>query len=247
MNNILSEFNISFNDIFKIILLSVFSEIILFILSKLMGNKEMSQLSMFDYIIGITIGSIAAEMATSLENNFMEPLIAMSVYALISIAISIVSYKSIKFRRLIYGNSLILLDNGELYKKNFKTAKLDINEFLEQCRTNGFFNLNDIQTAILESNGKISFLPKYAKKPLSPEDMNLPSQIATVLINVIIDGHVLQENLEHSGHDLIWLYKELGKQNISDISEVLLATCDNNGNLSVYKENKLSNSHNFFD
>jgi len=247
MNNIVSEFYISYNDIFKIILLSVFSEIILFILSKLMGNKEMSQLSMFDYIIGITIGSIAAEMATSLENNFMEPLIAMSIYALIAIAISIISYKSIKFRRLIYGNSLILLDNGELYKKNFKTAKLDINEFLQQCRTNGYFNLNDIQTAILESNGKISFLPKASKRPLTSEDMNLTSNISTVLINVIIDGHVLQENLKHSGHDLIWLNNELGKQNISDISSVLLAMCDNNGNLSVYKENDLSNSHNFFD
>lgn len=247
MKNIVSEFYISYNDIFKIILLSVFSEITLFILSKLMGNKEMSQLSMFDYIIGITIGSIAAEMATSLENNFMEPLIAMSVYALIAIAISIISYKSIKFRRLIYGNSLILLDNGELYKQNFKTAKLDINEFLQQCRTNGYFNLNDIQTAILESNGKISFLPKASKKPLTSEDMNLTPNISTVLINIIIDGHVIQENLEHSGHDLVWLNNELGKQNISDVSSVLLAMCDNNGNLSVYKENKLSNSHNFFD
>ena len=247
MYSILSKFYISYNDILKIILLSIFSEIILFILSKLMGNKEMSQLSMFDYIIGITIGSIAAEMATSLENNFMEPLIAMSVYALIAVAISIISYKSIKFRRLIYGNSLILLDNGELYKKNFKTAKLDINEFLEQCRTNGYFNLNDIQTAILESNGKISFLPKSAKRPVTPEDMNLTSQISTVLTNVIIDGHVIQENLEHSGHDLIWLNNELGKQNISDISSVLLAMCDNNNNLSVYMENNLSNSHNFFD
>lgn len=154
VNMFISESYISGYNILKIILLSVFSEIILFILSKIMGNKEMSQLTMFDYIIGITIGSIAAEMATSLENNFMEPFIAMTVYALISLAISIACYKSIKFRRLIYGNSLILLDNGELYKKNFKTAKLDINEFLQQCRTNGYFNINDIQTAILESNRK---------------------------------------------------------------------------------------------
>ena len=247
MRDILSGFYISYNNILKIILLSVFSEIILFILSKLMGNKEMSQLSMFDYIIGITIGSIAAEMATSLDDNFMEPLIAMSIYALFALLISILSYKSMKFRRLIYGNSLILLDNGELYKKNFKTAKLDINEFLEQCRTNGYFNLNDIQTAILESNGKISFLPKSNKTPLTPEDMNLTTTNSSVFINIIIDGHVLQENLEHSGHDLLWLNNELGKKNISDVSEVFLAMCDTNNQLIVYKQNSLCNSHDYFD
>ena len=163
------------------------------------------------------------------------------------ILLSVFSYKSMKFRRLINGNSLILLDNGELYKKNFKTAKLDINEFLEQCRTNGYFNLNDIQTAILESNGKISFLPKPNKMPLTLDDMNLTTTGSSVFINLIIDGHVLQENLDHSGHDLLWLNNELGKKNISDVSEVFLAMCDTNNQLIVYKQNSLSNSHDYFD
>lgn len=247
INNFFSVFYISLNDIFKILLLSIFSEIILFILAKLIGNKEMSQLSMFDYIIGITIGSIAAEMATSLENNFMEPLLSMIVYALIAAFISIISYKSIKFRRFIYGNSLILLDNGELYKKNFKTGKLDLNEFLMQCRINGYFNLNDIQTAILEANGKISFLPKASKKPVSPEDLNLTPEITTALTNIIIDGKILEENLEHTGNDLMWLTKELSKQNINNISDVFLATCDCKNNLSAYTKKEIGNSHNFFD
>ena len=234
------------NDILKIILLSAFSALELFILTKIMGNKEISQLSMFDYIIGITIGSIAAEMSTSLENNFFEPVVAMIVYAIISILFSIISYKSIKFRRFVYGNSLILLDNGELYKKNFKTAKLDLNEFLVQARTNGYFNINDIQTAILESNGKISFLPKSSKKPVTTKDLNIISEIETALTNVIIDGHVIPENLKHTGNDIVWLTKELGKQNIYDPSKVFLATCDCNNKLSVYKQNNLSNALDFF-
>lgn len=126
-------------DILKVIVLSIVSEIVLFLLTKLMGNKEMSQLSMFDYIIGITIGSIAAEMATALESDYMQPLVAMVVYAIIAVIISIVCTKSQKARRVIYGNSLILLDNGKLYRKNFKTAKLDLNEFLVQCRVNRLF------------------------------------------------------------------------------------------------------------
>lgn len=126
-------------DLFKIVALSFGSLIFLFILTKLMGNKEMSQLSMFDYIIGITIGSIAAEMSTALESDFMQPVVAMAVYAAVSIVISIFSYKSLKFRRIISGNSLILLDNGELYRDNLKKAKLDLNEFLMQCRTARLF------------------------------------------------------------------------------------------------------------
>lgn len=139
-------------DSLKIVALSFGSVIFLFILTKLMGNKEMSQLSMFDYIIGITIGSIAAEMSTALENDFMQPVVAMAVYAIVSIIISILSYKSIKIRRIISGNSLILFDNNELYRNNLKKAKLDLNEFLMQCRTAGYFRLSDIQTAILEPN-----------------------------------------------------------------------------------------------
>lgn len=242
----LSIFSMSLNDFFKIFILSVTSELFLFVLAKFMGNKEMSQLCMFDYIIGITIGSIAAEMATSLENNFMEPLIAMTVYASISFLISIFCNKSIKFRRFIYGNSLILLDNGEFYRENFKIAKLDLNEFLLQCRTNGFFNINDIQTAILESNGKISFLPKSSKKPATLEDLNINPNTTSVLTNVILDGHVLLENLNKTGNDLVWLNKEIAKQKISDISDIFLATCDNNNNLSIYTKKNISNNHDYF-
>ena len=126
-------------DLIKIVALSLGSVIFLFILTKLMGNKEMSQLSMFDYIIGITIGSIAAEMSTALESDFMQPVVAMAVYAVVSIIISILSYKSIKARRIISGTSLILLDNGELYRNNLKKAKLDLNEFLMLCRTSRIF------------------------------------------------------------------------------------------------------------
>lgn len=103
-------------NILKVIILSLVSETVLFILTKLMGDKQISQLTMFDYIIGITIGSIAAEMATALESDYSEPLTAMIVYALVAVAISILSSKSIKFRRFLYGTSLILLDNGILYK-----------------------------------------------------------------------------------------------------------------------------------
>ena len=234
-------------ELLKIVFLSIGSIFILFILTKIMGNKEMSQLSLFDYIIGITIGSTAAEMATALESDFMQPIIAMITFAVIEVIISIVSNKSLKVRRILYGNAIILLDNGELYRKNFKKAKLDINEFLVQCRTNGFFNINDIQTAILESNGKISFLPKSSKRPTNPSDFGMNIQEEKVCINVILDGILLKENLYKTGNDEIWLQKQLVSQNIDSIKDVFLAVCDSNNNLSVYIKKNISNSHDYFE
>lgn len=151
-------------DLLKIVFLSLGSIIVLFILTKLMGNREKSQLSMFDYVVSITIGSIAAEMSTSLENNFLEPFIAMVVYGIVATAISYFTCKSIKIRRIVSGRGKILYDNGKLYRKNLIKSKLDLNEFLMQCRINGYFNLANIQTAILEPNGRISFLPVSRKK-----------------------------------------------------------------------------------
>ena len=235
------------NDIVKVIILSVVSELVLFGLSKLMGNKEMSQLSLFDYIIGITIGSIAAEMATALESDFLQPLVAMVVYTLIAIIISEVCMKSQKARRFVYGNSLILLNNGKLYRKNFKTAKLDLNEFLTQCRVNGYFNLSDIKTAILESNGKISFLPKSTNRPAIPADFNINPPPASIDISIIVDGRILHENLRNSGNDEMWLQKKLVSKGFKKTEDIFLATLDNNNNLCIYENNDFSNSHDYFD
>lgn len=220
--------------ILKIIALSIGSIIILFILTKLMGNREMSQLTMFDYITSITIGSIAAEMATSLDDNFLEPLVAMIIYGIVAIAIAYATCYSLKFRHFVVGKSLILLDNGSLYRKNFRKAKLDINEFLMQARTKGFFNLSEIQTAILESNGNISFLPVTQKRPVTPQDFNLNPATDNISTNIILDSVVLKNNLRNIGHDELWLKSELQLQGISKPSDVFYASYNNENKLSVY-------------
>ena len=146
--------------ILYIVVLSIGSIVELFILCKLMGYRQLSQLSMFDYINGITIGNIAAEMATSLDDNFIEPLVAMLIYAFAAIFLSWWSSKSIKARRIISGKPTVLLNNGQLFEKNFRKAKIDLNEFLAQCRISGYFDISQLESAILEENGHISFLPK---------------------------------------------------------------------------------------
>ncbi|WP_312644714.1 DUF421 domain-containing protein [Hydrogenoanaerobacterium sp.] len=207
----------------------------------------MSQLSMFDYINGITIGSIAAEMATALEDDFKKPLTAMVVYALLSVAFSIATSKSIKLRRFLTGETLILYDDGKIFEKNLKKAKLDVSEFLSQCRTNGYFNIANIQTAILEPNGKISFLPLSSQRPVTPCDLNLSPAQEKAVVNVIIDGKILPDNLKFTGNNEQWLQKQLQAQEVSKVEDVFLATCDRDNNLSVYVKIKKKMTRDMFE
>lgn len=225
-------------DFLKVFFMSIGSIVALFISTKVIGNKQMSELSMFDYINGITIGSIAAEMATALENDFYYPLMAIAIYTIVIWIISIISEKSVKSRRLFAGRSIILMENGKLYEQNLHTAKIDINDFLTQCRISGYFNLNDIDTAILEQNGKISFLPKADAKPITPRDVNMSPEQEKLQQVVILDGHVMTENLKRTGNNQKWLDNELRKQKIGNIKDVYLAECDNNNQLSVFKRNQ---------
>lgn len=221
-------------DLLHIILLSLGSIVTLFILTKIMGYREMSQLSMFDYINSITIGSIAAEMATSLDKNFLEPLTAMIIYALITILLSYICDKSIVARRFINGRSIILYNNGILYNKNLSKSKIDIDEFLVQCRVAGYFDISQLKSAILEPNGKISFLPLAANRPATPTDLNLTPTQETLVANVIIDGNIMHRNLKHTGNDEKWLNTQLQAHGISKVSDVFLATCDVDNNFHAY-------------
>ena len=220
----------------KIILTSLGSLIALFASTKIAGNKQMSELSMFDYINGITIGSIAAEMATSLDGEFYFPLIAIAIYTMVMWLISYVSEKSVKSRRFLAGRSILLMKDGKIYQKNFKKAKIDISEFLAQCRINGYFKLNDIDTAILEENGKISFLPKAAARTVTTRDIGLSLTQDSIMYTVILDWHIMTENLKRSGKNKQWLEKELYKHKISNINDVYIAECDNDNLLFVFSK-----------
>ncbi len=164
----------------------------------------------------------------------------MIVYAFASVILSWLASKSIKARRMIDGAPLVLLNNGELYRDNLKKAKLNVTEFLEQCRVNGYFDVSRLETAILEGNGKISFLPKAQDRPLTPSDMQLEPQQDYMVANVILDGRVMWDNLKHTGKDEKWLKHQINAQGAKSIEEVLLATCDISNQVTVYLKNSRS-------
>lgn len=190
----------------------------------------------FDYITGITIGSIAAELATELETPW-KPLVAMLIYGIVAFGLTILAHKFPRTRKYINGTPTIIMNNGKLYRKNMKKAKLELSEFMVLCRQEGYFNINDIQTAIFEYNGRITILPNSEKIPLTPEDMNIITEKASICTEVIMDGRILHENLKRLGLDLTWLDKQLKMQKYNNAKEIYLGICDNNNNLSLFPIN----------
>ncbi len=231
------------NVFLKICLTSLLSLAVLFVLTKLIGNKQVSEANMFDYINGITIGSIAAELATSIEKDFMKPLIAMVIYGVAVIIINCLTQNSLPLRRFFNGKEIILFDEGKIFPKNLKKARIDVNEFLCQCRLNGFFDLSDIQSAVFETNGKISFLPTSESRPFTPRDNNYIPPKAKIYTDLIIDGKVITGNLFAVGYDENRLKNEMNKQGIKDYKDVFLAVSDGGNSVTFYK-NAVSKSKN---
>ncbi|MBR1866149.1 MAG: DUF421 domain-containing protein [Lachnospiraceae bacterium] len=221
-------------EFFTIFYQALFSVIALFILTRLMGCRQVSQFSMFDYVNSITIGSIAAEMAIDLEGNYLKPLFAMIVYAVFVILLSKLSQNSIPLRRWINGKAITLYHNGHIYNQNLKKAKMDVDEFLVECRVSGYFDLSQIETAILEPNGKISFLPVTADRPATPKDLGIVPEQEEVFANIVVDGKVQEYNLQHVGKDRNWLDQKLKGQNFKNVEDVFLAICDKQGNFHAY-------------
>ena len=220
-------------EFIKVILTSILSAVALFLIAKIMGHKQMSQLDFFDYITGITIGSIAAELATELENPW-KPLVAMIIYGAITVILTIATNKLPKCRKFINGTPTIIMNDGKIFKENMKKAKMDLSEFMVMCRQEGYFDLNDIHTAIFEYNGRLTVLPKSSYRPLTPNDMNVTTAKAEIPTEVIMDGRILDENLKRLGLDITWLNKELKYQGHKNATEIFLGICDSNNKLTLF-------------
>lgn len=220
-------------NFFAVILTSLLSVASLFVIAKIVGHKQLSELDFFDYISGITIGSIAAELATELEKPIY-PFVALAVYGIVAVVLSLITHKMPKMRKYINGSPTIVMDNGKLYRKNMKKAKLDLSELMILCREMGYFDLTEIQTAVFETNGKLSVLPKSQSRPVTPEDMKLPVKLKKIGTELIMDGRILGENLLRLGVDERWLAEQIKARGYKSASEIFLCICDGDGWLSIF-------------
>lgn len=224
------------SQILVIIPRSLISLIILFVVTKIIGKKQVSQLSLFDYVIGISIGNFTAEMTLDLEGQYINGGIAMLTFGLFAFIVSWASIKSIWFRRVLIGIPTIIIENGEILIESMKKVNIDINDLLEAARNAGYFDIEEVAYAIMEANGKISFLPKDKYRQPTKKDLGTKTIPDSLTANIIIDSKIMEKNIKNTDKSRDWFIKQLKIKGYSSYENILLATYNNN-TLTIYPKN----------
>lgn len=227
-----------FTNFYAVLFRALLSLATLFVVTKIIGKKQVSELSVFDYVIGISIGNFAAEMTINMDSPEVDGIIAVLIFGAIAYIVSYVTLHSIGLRRFFIGTPTMIIQDGKLLKSNMKKARLDMNDLLEEARIKGYFDLSQIQFGILEANGEMSFLPYAEYQPLTPKVMNQKVNKNYLTGNVIIDGVIMTNNLKKLGKSKEWLEKQLHDKGYLDKREILLATLNQADKLVIYLDNQ---------
>jgi len=216
-----------------VIIRSAISFFVLLILVRLMGKQQVAQLTFFDYIVGITIGSIAGTLSVQVNENTLATLAGMGTWAILAILLAVVGIHNSWLRKVVDGEATVVVKDGKILEENLKKIRIPIEELMSELRTQGVFSVADVENALFEPGGKISIQKKSDKQPLTPSDMKLTAQYDGLPTTLIMDGMIQEEELHSLGLSKAWLHHQLNKQNIREAAEVSLAQLDTKGNLYV--------------
>ena len=220
-------------------LISLFT---LFIVTKIVGKKQVSELSLFDYVIGISIGNFAAEMTINIDSPEFNGIYAVILFGVVAYLVSWLTMKSVFLRRIIMGTPTIIIQDGKILKKNMQKVRLDINELLEECRIKGYFDISQIAYGIMEVNGEMSFLPKSNFKVVTTGDLNINNNKESLYANVIIDGKIMYKNLKLMNKSEDWLLQQLSIKGFKSVKDILLCTINFDNKVTIYQNNVLDSS-----
>ncbi len=228
--------NLNINEALGIIPSSLISLLTLFIITKIIGKKQVSELSLFDYVIGISIGNFSAEMIINKDVQYINGMMAIIVFGLIAWFVNFLARKSIIVRRLLMGVPTVVIEDGMIIEQSLKSLNMDINDLLEFLRSEGYFHIEEVSYAIMEANGQLSILPKGAYKPATLKDMKIAGSKEELDANVIIDGKFMEQNIKNSPKGMDWIKKELKKNGYNKPDEILLGVISSN-KLILYPKN----------
>ena len=220
-------------ELVLILLRSIAAFLVLFLMTRIMGRKQISQLTFFDYCVGITIGSIAATMSVDQNVKALNGVMSLIVWGLFPIILAYVGMKSHTFSNITDGKASIIIENGQINEKNMRKNLLNINELMLLLREKNVFKLADVEMAVLETNGELSVLLKADKQPVNASMLNMYVKREHGPSILIMDGRPMKHTMEKLGYTEEWLQTEIKKQGAEKISDVFLAQIDSNGQLYV--------------
>lgn len=212
-------------NVLKVLVFSVSSFLFLFIVMKILGKKQIAELSFIDYVVGISIGSIAAEWSTETEEPFYHFVIAISIYCLFSLILDILERKA-PFRKFLKGEVLPIIEDGKFNYKNLKKSKLDVEDVLSMARDKDIFDIQDIAYALFETTGRLSILPKSGKSPVVAEDVRAEKPPAALTDYVIVHGKPQYKVIRELKLTVEEIFENLNIKSKRDLNNVLLASYD---------------------
>jgi Predicted membrane protein len=231
------------NEYIEVLLRSVITFIGLLGLALLMGRKQLSQITFFNYIVGITIGSIVAVIVVDRSINVIDGIIAIVAWSIMPIIVGCIAMKSVRFRAIVDGEPIIVIQNGVIINKNMLREKYNMGDLLMQLRDKDVFDISEVNYALLEPNGTLSDLKKQQNITVTLKDINIPTASSGLFIELIIDGQILEKHLNSLGKDRLWLQNELKSKSVTDINTVVFAGYHSNSGLYVSLRNDLKGTH----
>lgn len=228
----------NFSEVLTTSYRAIISLAVLFLVTKMIGKKQVSELSLFDYVIGISIGNFAAEMTINLESQEINGIVAVLIFGIVAYIVSYITMKSIYLRRFFIGVPTIIIDKGKINYKNMKKFKMDINDLLEQARINGYFDLSEIEYGIMEANGIMSFKLKDIYDTPTNKDLNINTKNIGICANIIIDGKYMKNNISNMNKNIEWVENKI-KDTGYNINNILLATLNEKDEINIYLKEEM--------
>lgn len=213
------------------ILRTIMVYILMLILTRAMGRMLISQITFFDFIIAIVLGSVARVFAVDSDAPKYSSFIVLVTFTILTLIINYMDMKSIKFRRLINDEPIIVVKNGKIMDKNLCKVPLSINDLLMLLREKDVFDICEVEIALVEYDGRLSVLLKSEKQPVTAENLNMQTKYKSLMVDIIIDGKVIEKNLFNENKDMQWLRSKLNSRNIKNIKDVFYAGLDSSGQI----------------
>lgn len=221
------------NDTLVVIVRAIIAFFTLLIFARLLGKQTISQLTFFDYVLGITIGSIAASLTTDLSSRAWPHWVGLFVWFILVYILQWIVLKSRKASKYIDGEATIVIMKGEIMEEAMKKVRFRVSDLMEQLRGKQIFHLDEVEFAILEKDGQIAVLKKTEYQQVINKDLNISTTYKGLGKEVIYDGRLLEENLKAAGKDKKWLDKELQSRGFKSYQTVFLAIIDPSGELFI--------------
>lgn len=215
----------------------------LLIFTRILGKQQISQLTFFEYILGITIGSIAAELTVDLSSRAWPHFVGLFTWFILTLALQLFTMKSKKFAVFIEGEPTVLIMNGKILEKAMKRVRIRITDLLELLRQKDIFDISEVEIAVIEINGTLSVIKKSEYEYVTLKDMKIKKSNKGLNTDIIHDGIILEENMKNKNLSMNWLLDQLNNRNIKDPSEVFYATINSSGNIFISKYEDQNNEN----